>query len=289
MANKKDAYYFSHDSGARSDFKIKAIIKKYGWVSYAWYFVILEVMREQSNYGIPHDFLSLLSEDLKITEEEFSFFIDYCKEIGLFYSENGCLFSESFVKRMVKMDEKRAKYSLAGKVGMQSRWQNNNVNNVKNNDVINTKNNDVITSNNNKIKLNKSKLKEKKEKEIKKIKTIAPSEPQKQAVHVSFVESFQQFYLIKTGHQYNAQKKDFVLASNLIKKYGLESVRSKAKLLCELCINKSAWFTKEGMANFTIGKLNSHWNNILEGVKNGGKSVGFSESELDRIADEIKQ
>ena len=50
--NLKDAYYFSHDSNARNDEKIMAMRSVYGLPGYAMYFMIVEILREQSNYKI---------------------------------------------------------------------------------------------------------------------------------------------------------------------------------------------------------------------------------------------
>ena len=46
----KDAYYFPHDSNARHDPKIIAMTSVYGMEGYAWYWVIVEMLREQESY-----------------------------------------------------------------------------------------------------------------------------------------------------------------------------------------------------------------------------------------------
>ena len=48
----KDSYYFSHDSNARNDPKILDMISRYGIVSYAWYWILIEMMREQKDFRL---------------------------------------------------------------------------------------------------------------------------------------------------------------------------------------------------------------------------------------------
>ena len=100
-----------------------------------------------------------------------------------------------------------------------------------------------------------------------------------------FMESWGQLYKAETGHEYKADKKDFILVAGLVKKFSAEKVTEKAKLLYEFCRNRSAWFTKGGMADFTIGKLSSQWNGLIEGAdKSGGKKFGVSQKEYDELS-----
>jgi hypothetical protein len=58
-------------------------------------------------------------------------------------------------------------------------------------------------------------------------------------------------------------KKHFIIAANLIKSHGLEAVEQKAAILSVMCRDQTAWFTKDGWADFTIEKLSSQWNSII--------------------------
>lgn len=78
-----------------------------------------------------------------------------------------------------------------------------------------------------------------------------------------FVLRFKQTYEAKTGSPYRAGKKDYVIASGLIDSYGMDACVKKAVIFAALCERKSAWFTEDGWASYTVGKLAAMWNNIL--------------------------
>jgi len=90
------------------------------------------------------------------------------------------------------------------------------------------------------------------------------------------VESWKALYQAKTGQPYNATARDYVLTAKLLKKFSADQVIEKAKLLFEFCQRGDVWFAKS-MADFTIGKLSSMWNQIIKEVQNG---AGISEGEL---------
>lgn len=96
-----------------------------------------------------------------------------------------------------------------------------------------------------------------KTREIAATKTAAPT-PQ-----ADFIQRFKETYEAKSGEPFEAQKKDFILAADLIRKHGWEPCVKKAVILAGLCESRSAWFTKDGWASFTIGKLSSQWNSII--------------------------
>lgn len=91
----------------------------------------------------------------------------------------------------------------------------------------------------------------------------ASVQPKPKSVHVDFVDRFKAHYEAQTGQPYQDDKADFVIASALIKKHGPEAVIQKARTLARLCKKKSAWFTEDGWAAFTIRKLRARWNEIL--------------------------
>jgi hypothetical protein len=93
-----------------------------------------------------------------------------------------------------------------------------------------------------------------------------------------FVEAWGDLYKSKTGLPYHADRKDFIIVTNLIKKHTIEVVTEKAKILFDLCSKQSAWFTKGGISDFTIGKLSNRWNNITEEASNDGKQFNNREA-----------
>ena len=98
-----------------------------------------------------------------------------------------------------------------------------------------------------------------------------------------FVYNWSKLYQSETGKAFKVGGKDFILIAKLLKDFGPTEVYSRARVFFVSCKNKAAWFTKRGMADFTIGKLSSRWNEILEGVDEDGKRSGISESELERF------
>lgn len=98
----------------------------------------------------------------------------------------------------------------------------------------------------------------------------SPSTPQ-----ADFVLAWGQLYESETKEKFKADRKDFVLVANLLKKYSYDDLIKKAKLLFMACKTKNLWFTKGGIADFNIGKLSSKWNELIEsnvGGNHGGAS-----------------
>jgi len=117
----KDSYYFQHDSNARNDPKIKALIKKYGMEGYGRFWVIIEMMRESSNYKLddrPYIW-NALAEYMHVSVEDVKGFLKDCvNEFDLLIQEDGFIYSQSLLTRMNKLDEIRAKRKYAA----ECRW-----------------------------------------------------------------------------------------------------------------------------------------------------------------------
>lgn len=140
----KDAYYFSHDSNARNDPKVQALMSKYGFEGYGWYWAILEILREQPDYKYPYGrytakiFARMFGcDDEKATE----FIDDCCNEFtangtSLLRVDDTCLWSESLLRRMSVYDDKRDK----ARNSINTRWTNNerNTDEVRTNNERNT-------------------------------------------------------------------------------------------------------------------------------------------------------
>ena len=67
---KKDAFYFPHFANARHDRKIKRMEKELGLESYAIYFKLLEILREQLDFSYPMDDLDLLADEIGTSEQK---------------------------------------------------------------------------------------------------------------------------------------------------------------------------------------------------------------------------
>lgn len=190
---KKDTYYFSHDSNAMSDPKILAMRCDYGLEGYGLYWVIIEMLRNESNYKLSLNKTTYraikVQTGTSIDIEEFinnciNEYVDSSTGNGLFNSDGNMFWSASLLKRMEKYEELKEKRSQAGKKAMENRWRKNDkkinsskrkiskykkinkkitfVNKSYNNaitNVIKMHSNDITKNNKlNEIKLNKSKL-----------------------------------------------------------------------------------------------------------------------------------
>lgn len=126
----KDAYYFSHDSNARTDTKIADMIFDYGMEGYGMYWVIVEVLRENENFKLKHNKSTCraLAMQMHITcIEKITKFVDDCiNDYELFATDGEFFWSESLIRRMGKVEDIREKRRKAA----QKRWnkEENNAN-----------------------------------------------------------------------------------------------------------------------------------------------------------------
>lgn len=118
----KEAYYFSHDSNARHDPKITAMRGVYGPEGYAWFWILVEMMRESEDYKLEmrskyayHAFASQMQCDPEKAQE---FIRDCIHEFGLFKSDETYFWSVSLLKRMAKKDKK----SESARKSANARW-----------------------------------------------------------------------------------------------------------------------------------------------------------------------
>ena len=81
--------------------------------------------------------------------------------------------------------------------------------------------------------------------------------------YFTFLDNFGKTYNQITGLTFNRTGKHFKLIKTLIDTHTEASVVDKVKVLGILCRDKSAWFTKDGYASFTIEVLSDKWNSIL--------------------------
>lgn len=109
--------YFSHDSNARNSDKLIPVRIKWGAEGYGVYFMILERLRDEPEYMSVKDY-NMIAFDLRVSTGIVKSIIE---DFGLFhFTEDGKLFySEGFLKRMEKKDDKSKKAQLAA----QQRWE----------------------------------------------------------------------------------------------------------------------------------------------------------------------
>jgi hypothetical protein len=115
----KDAYYFSHDANARNDPKVLKMRSVYGMKGYGCYWIIVEMLREQNNYKFNLDDLETIAMQSKCKLDYIQKLIGDCIEkYKLFKKNRNYFWSNSLLKRMKIMEEKKEKARKAAK----TRW-----------------------------------------------------------------------------------------------------------------------------------------------------------------------
>lgn len=122
----KEAYYFSHDSNARHDPKMTAMRGAYGAEGYGWFWMLIEMMMEASDYKLDmhskYTFnafaLQLQAEPMQIEK----FVLDCINEFDLFASDGQFFWSESLLRRM----KKRKTISQKRQEAAKKRWEDAN-------------------------------------------------------------------------------------------------------------------------------------------------------------------
>lgn len=108
----KDAYYFPHDSNAKDDPKCVMLIEELQLEGYGIYWILIETLREQPDFKYPMKLIPALARRYFTTKEKMTAVI---KGYGLFEIEGDEFFhSESLLRRMEIVNEKREKAKLAG-------------------------------------------------------------------------------------------------------------------------------------------------------------------------------
>ena len=117
----KDAYYFPHDSNAKDDPKCVLLIEQLGMEGYGIYWMLIETLREQRDYTYPVANIPALGRRYNTTAEKVKTVV--CN-YGLFtVKDDKIFFSDSLNRRMLVLEEKRAKRSEAGRLGNAARWK----------------------------------------------------------------------------------------------------------------------------------------------------------------------
>jgi hypothetical protein len=117
----KKAYYFSHDSNAKTDEKILNLRAELGWEGYGIYWALIETLHDSTENKFPLKSLNGLSINLGVKRIKIEKIIhDY----GLFKSDENFFWSESLIKRMKIKEEKSWKARKAAK----KRWESEDAN-----------------------------------------------------------------------------------------------------------------------------------------------------------------
>jgi hypothetical protein len=106
---KHDVYWFKHDANARRDQKILEMRSVYGSEGYGWWWMLLELMREATDYKLKLTgkyAISTLAKELDADPDRLKQFIDDCiNEFDLFQADDRYFWSPSLLRRMKSYDE----------------------------------------------------------------------------------------------------------------------------------------------------------------------------------------
>lgn len=117
--SRKDAFYFPHDSNAKDDPKCVLLIDQLGCEGYGIYWILIEILREQPEYSYPVALLPSLAKRYGTSFEKIKAVV--CN-YGLFMLKDDIIFfSESLIRRMKPLEDKRLKASIAGKESAKKR------------------------------------------------------------------------------------------------------------------------------------------------------------------------
>ena len=123
---RKDAFYFPHDSNARYDAKILELRAEYGWEGYGIYWAIIESLRDANidNYKLPTRTLGGIALSMNLEKTFLIDFIDALVEFDLLQKDEKHFWSDTLISRMEIREEKRQKRADAGRLGARARWGN---------------------------------------------------------------------------------------------------------------------------------------------------------------------
>lgn len=119
----KDTYYFRHDYNARNDFKMQALIDEYGGVAYAVYFVIIEMLHEETGNELPlgNATYRAVSRQLSTSVEQAESIVNGCLSVNLFVEKDEYFHSPRVDENIQKRHDISSKRSAAGKKSAQIR------------------------------------------------------------------------------------------------------------------------------------------------------------------------
>lgn len=97
---KQEVYWFHHDGNARRDIKILEMRAEYGAEGYGWWWMLLEMMREATDYKLKRKG-KYLAKELDAEPDKLERFIADCiEEFELFQCDEKYFWSPSMLRRM---------------------------------------------------------------------------------------------------------------------------------------------------------------------------------------------
>lgn len=273
----KEAYYFSHDSNAKTDEKILDLRSDLGWEGYGIYWALIETLRDTANHKFPKKSLPGLSINLSVKREKLEKIIF---SFGLFESDEEFFWSDSLLRRMSIKEEKKEKAKEAANKRWEKWKQKHNSESDSNAYAMKTHSDSItdvepMQSDSNAIKGKERKGNKKKGKEIK-VKENNKEEllPSGNSLYKNFIEVYDLFIKSKTGFP---AKIDEVQGASMKKLIQYLSNASKEKneegglKTWQYILNNWGSIEDFYQSKLKLTEINSNIVNILAQIKNGKK------------------
>lgn len=119
----KETFYFSHDYNARIDIKIQALLVEHGAVGYGVYWIIVEILHEESTKKLKLDDLTFvaIARQASTSVEQAKAIVECCLKYELFTEDDGYFLSKRILKNIDKRMEISEKRAKAGRISAEKR------------------------------------------------------------------------------------------------------------------------------------------------------------------------
>ncbi len=125
----KETFYFSHDYNARSDIKIQALLVEHGAVGYGVYWIIVEILHEETAKKLKLDSLIFvaIARQASTSVEQAKAIVECCLKYELFTEEDGYFFSKRILENIEKRKDISEKRAKAGRISAEKRKKSTSV------------------------------------------------------------------------------------------------------------------------------------------------------------------
>ena len=119
----KETFYFSHDYNARNDIKIQALLVEHGAVGYGVYWIIVEILHEETAKKLKLDSLIFvaIARQASTSVEQAKAIVECCLKYELFTEDDGYFFSKRILENIDKRLEISEKRAKAGRISAEKR------------------------------------------------------------------------------------------------------------------------------------------------------------------------
>jgi hypothetical protein len=119
----KDAFWFPHDANARNDPAICEMRAKFGSQGYGWFWVLVEMMREQGDYKLMHARCNGYAMQMQCPSTKAAAFIAHCIELGLFKSDGVAFWSDRLMREMEYKEQNQQRRSEHARTAANAKWK----------------------------------------------------------------------------------------------------------------------------------------------------------------------